>query len=109
MVVYGLTIGSIQLIAPNKIITEMPDKCPENSANCARIAHDGTSYRTEHIESLSINATTIELQLEIERWFNEQFASGVLYSDTDENNYIFLHGVDTVSYTHLTLPTSDLV
>lgn len=94
LIFYIFTVSSIQLIAPNKIVTEMPEKCPESSANCARVAYDGTAYRTEDVQSLSIKAPSTEVQLEIEKWLNEQFSGGVLYSNVDENNHTFIHGVD---------------
>ena len=98
IIFYGLTISSIQLIAPSEIITEMPERCPENSANCARIAHDGTSYRIDSSEGISIEGTPSEVQAEIENWLNEQFSGGVLYSNVNNENSTFIHGVDRTPF-----------
>ena len=93
LIAYAVTISSIQLIAPSKETTQMPERCPENSANCARVAHDGTNYRIENIEPLTLNASSTEVQIEIEKWLEEQLSGGVLYSNNDENNLTFIHGV----------------
>lgn len=98
IIFYVLTISSIQLIAPSEIVTEMPERCPEDSANCARIAHDGTSYRIGSSQAISIEATPSEVQVEIEKWLDEQFSGGVLYSNVNDDNTTFIHGVDRTSF-----------
>ena len=98
LIVYGLTISSIQIIAPSPELNKMPERCPENSANCARVAHDGTNYRIENIEPISINAPIKEVQTEIEKWLNDQLSGGVLFSNIDENNLTFIHGVSRTKF-----------
>ena len=98
LIVYGLTISSIQIIAPSPEFNKMPERCPENSANCARVAHDGTNYRIENIEPLSINAPIEEVQTEIQNWLNNQLSGGVLFTNTDENNLTFIHGVSRTGF-----------
>tara|TARA_B100000945_G_C20129759_1_gene478813 strand:+ start:39 stop:560 length:522 start_codon:yes stop_codon:yes gene_type:complete len=97
-IVYGLTISTIQIIAPIPEITNMPERCSENSANCARLAHDGTNYRIENIEPLSINAPISEVKYEIEKWLNDQLSGGVLHTSIDENNLTFIHGVTRTEF-----------
>ena len=99
----GLVAGWIVLILIIQIFNTvmaasiMPESCPENSGNCVRIAHDGTSYRAENLEPLRFNATREEVISALENWFEDRWFASVISID-DEADTTTLHGVDHTEF-----------
>tara|TARA_B100000945_G_C20421230_1_gene618128 strand:+ start:874 stop:1416 length:543 start_codon:yes stop_codon:yes gene_type:complete len=86
-----VVVLSIQVVAPNPIVKEMPENCPENSRNCVRVDYDGSSYRYNNLEPPVISASTSEINQVITTWFSDSRGK-ILFSSVDENNRShFLH------------------
>ena len=87
----------IQISNSMFVTSSMPSECPEDSMNCVRIAHDGTSFRSDGLEPLRFNASKEEVISELENWFEERWFSSVI-SLENEGDSTILHGVDHTEF-----------
>ena len=87
----------IQVANSMTAISSMPSECPEDSMNCVRIAHDGTSYHSDGLEPLAFNASKEEMVSVVENWFEERWFASVL-SVEDEGASTVIHGVDHTEF-----------
>jgi uncharacterized protein (DUF1499 family) len=86
----------IQLMNSMSATLSMPTECDEDSMNCFRLAHDGTSYASGDLVALKFNATLDEAQTVVENWFDEGFLSSVVSVEGEET--IIIHGVDHTEF-----------
>ena len=77
--------------------SNMPSECSEDSMNCVRIGHDGTSFRSDGLEPLVLNASKDEVISVVENWFEERWFASVL-SVEDEGASTVIHGVDHTEF-----------
>ena len=87
----------IQVANSMTAISSMPAECPEDSMNCVRIAHDGTSFHSDGLEPLAFNASKEEVVSVVENWFEERWFASVL-SVEDEGTSTVIHGVDHTEF-----------
>ncbi len=87
----------IQISNSMFVTSSMPSECPEDSMNCVRIAHDGTSFRSDGLEPLRFNASKEEVISELENWFEERWFASVI-SLEEEGDSTILHGVDHTEF-----------
>lgn len=86
----------IQIIAIFTVLESMPDNCTEDSRNCSRLAHDGTSHRNGDLQPLFLNASIEEVSEFFEDWFENRWFSSS--STTIEGNTTLIHGVDRTEF-----------
>ena len=87
----------IQVANSMTAISSMPAECPEDSMNCVRIAHDGTSFHSDGLEPLAFNASKEEVVSVVENWFEDRWFASVL-SVEDEGTSTVIHGVDHTEF-----------
>jgi len=87
----------IQLFGSFAAPTERPDECPDDSINCVRLAHDGSSFRSGDLKPLSFNASRDEVVEAVEQWFDERWFATVI-SVEEEDLVSYVHGVDNTEF-----------
>lgn len=86
----------IQLMNSMSATLSMPTECDDDSMNCFRLAHDGTSYASGDLVALKFNATLDEAQTVVGNWFDERFFSSVLSVEGKET--VVIHGIDHTDF-----------
>ena len=127
IITYAGVVFAIQIAAPDNPIEpdNFPNNCPEGSINCSLIAPN--HHRSGNLTEIRINASLLEVMDEVRKWIDSQSGTSTIGDWPEQTHAVFrtliLRFPDDflvqgfcdngdsvpVSYTHLTLPTSDLV